>query len=400
MAPPLPREVLHSMCILLSDSPTDLAAFALSSKLLWTIATPILYRRVELSTRKQWSRYKRTWQGAAEDDSPAVLAYLLQFLHFLPSRFYVVSEDEERFLEAQAALRAAQPNPDSLDLLAFLAQHGNTPSPSSSGSAEELYEDETEPYDGPDEDRWVCHAHVVLDGAPVPHRTQSLSTLSLLQRLVDNKLPASTAYATFCRLLRPPGANICAPCLSLAASLSSAPASNSPFKALTSLTWTLLGPEGRDEDLLILLGTDVVPALNELTLRGTLARMTRELDLLIRCSVARDPLSPPGVLLPPVPPLLTPPATPSQLTAFFGVPLPPTPQRPRGPRATAQKLLDYDAARVEYDAAKEAERKRVRHYQASWVAQLSEAEREGEEVVRAYRGPSLAVLDAREVRLA
>ncbi|BGP12104.1 hypothetical protein JCM10213_005211 [Rhodosporidiobolus nylandii] len=369
---------------------------------------------------------------------PVVLAFILQALDFLPRNFYLEEDgyDDER--EERSSARKT--SWDELDRLVEAAEkrdewaawerqveeyirttgcttrqyyeqldlfeEGQEPSDTAfplppfdedavstsschSSMTDTTYldsEDALSDYSVHDPDRWVCHSPEKLDmdtrGEMQFHATRNhgRETAAHLQRL-STTISTSEAFSLFTRIFRPPGRRVCDACVNLPAAILASPRSSSPFSNLTYLAWTLSFGESRNEDLWILLGTDVASGLQELKLLGTLVKATRELDLLIRSSVALS--SPPGLLIPPTPVLLAEPTAPAQLSLFST------------PSATSVSA-NPDAA------ASPGEREKVEEQHAfrpSWLAHLTAAARSGEELVKQYRGPRLAKLDASEVKM-
>ncbi|GAA5881355.1 hypothetical protein JCM8547_005955 [Rhodosporidiobolus lusitaniae] len=482
-------------------NPSTLAALSSTSKLFYSLATPLLYKHISLSTPKQWSLYDRsmpTWitlftrkavkEGKTEmwevktlalslpsgssafehlhlpdlaylpensilssltslsmrniplpsafiaalldprrparrtlkrvelrcfppvlpsEDTlakrrgspPVALAIVLQMLEFLPMVFYVRDEHEttaekkawkmqdkqyerefERPLtaEEEAAYEAAEAaarqyeRPDGSSTLTTKALNPLTasflPKPESSPSSfissiTATYssidsEDAQSSFPSSNPDHFLCHRaspEQSSDNAP-PAPIESHSrfhgerTALLLSRLAT-AAPA-TALSIYEQLFLPPGPRLCTPCLGLPTSLLAIPPYSSPFFALTTLDWTLSFDKSKDEDLLILFGTDVVSGMKELKLPGRIKELTREIDLMLRSSVALS--DPPGVLIPPLPSTFPAPSTSSSTS-------------PAGPAPVSSQPPPF---------------------RPLWQAPLTAAERDGEALMKGYRGRS------------
>jgi hypothetical protein len=209
-------------------------------------------------------------------------------LEVLPSRYYVVGENSAKDAEAHL--------PDvgwkDLDCLVHARIENGTSSPSyNTDSSEYETEDEednlgSQPVSSASQ--YLCHPSTTKDGeiSRTASRLHGDRTKLHLARLFS-MTSATQAFPLFQKLLLLPGNRLCSSCLALSTFLLDRPPLSSPFKSLIYLEWTLSFAFSHDEDLLILLGTDVVGNLKELKLRGRLGKMSREVDLLIRASVAR-----------------------------------------------------------------------------------------------------------------
>ncbi|GAA5893190.1 hypothetical protein JCM6882_003908 [Rhodosporidiobolus microsporus] len=242
-------------------------------------------------------------------------------------------------------------------------------------------EDDLSLFELDDEDRYLCHlsspTNELTFRSPRKHDLRVPRQLAQLSETTST----SEAFALFSKLLRLPGRRICNACLSLPSFLVNHAPSSSPFSNLTFLTWTLSFYNSRDEDLLILLGTDLVKGVKD------------------------DPSSPPGRLIPPTRTILPDRATAASLGQYFAAPPVPSPPPTPPTKSTAAmaryKLLKNRSIPPPYPPEKEDDDDphAPKPFKASWIAHLTAAEREGEELVQRYRGPKLSVLDASEVKV-
>ncbi|GAA5873687.1 hypothetical protein JCM8547_002674 [Rhodosporidiobolus lusitaniae] len=271
---------------------------------------------------------------------PIALAMVLQMLEFLPMEYYVGEEGEtpaERQAKKQEDKRYEREFERPLtaeEEAAFLPEPESSPS-SFISSITATYssihsEDAQSSFPSSNPDHFLCHRaspEQSSDNAPPapiePHsRFHGERTALLLSRLAT-AAPA-TALSIHEQLFLPPGPRLCTPCLGLPTSLLAIPPYSSPFFALTTLDWTLSFDKSRDEDLLILFGTDVVSRLKELKLQGRSKEVSREVDLMLRSSVALT--DPPRVLIPPLP--STPPGPPALCSTAPSSTTPAPPQPP------------------------------------------------------------------------
>jgi hypothetical protein len=212
-------------------------------------------------------------------------------LEVLPSQYYVIVEDSAQDAEAHLANLGWK----DLDHLVNGRKEVRSSSPSDSDTDSSEYESEDEEDNLGSQpvssaSQYLCHPSTTKskDGeipqtAPRLHSDRTKLHLARLFSMTS----ATQAFPLFQKLLLLPGNRLCSSCLALPTFLLDRPPLSSPFKSLIYLEWNLSFAFSHDEDLLILLGTDVVGNLKELKLRGRLGKMSREVDLLIRASVAR-----------------------------------------------------------------------------------------------------------------
>ncbi|GAA5979899.1 hypothetical protein JCM11641_007580 [Rhodosporidiobolus odoratus] len=199
-----------------------------------------------------------------EQEQIKAVAFVLQALDFLPHEYYVTGE-----------YPGGEPDDSSRRGSQFWENRQgahsrcSTPSSTYSDSDDSLLHESVGCDCGTIDPTWLSHA---------PYRSHGLLTYYRLECLTTSH-STSEAIALFSRLFHSPSRRMCDKCLDLPPFISSSPASSSPFSNLTRLEWQLVpfivtfspckdGPPSRYEDLLILLGTDIIRNVKEFKLRG------------------------------------------------------------------------------------------------------------------------------------